>query len=677
MAVSRVRVFLSLFTVQSDDAELVLSQYRAVASQVPLLYSILVLNTLALAATHLHSSPRILTLLMPGFFVLVCLARAMRWRHGRDHLIEVPAALRALRNTSWFAPVLGLGCVTWALSLYPYGDDFAKAQVAYYVSITAIACLFCLVHLRSAAFLVTLTVGAPSIVFFTLTGQPVLIAISVNFLLVSICMVTVLVRQYRDFISLNDSRRHLLARQIETQRLSDANSRLATIDTLTDLPNRRGFFSDLDTVLSRNPESKVAVAVGLIDLDGFKAINDVYGHAAGDALLQEVGLRIGAVAAPDRCFARLGGDEFGFILTGPDDADIQAFATSLCLSLRAPYALPMVTAEISASIGVAVFPRCGRTASQLVERADYAMYHAKQNLRGAAVLFSDAHQTEIRTVARCEQALRHADLEAELSLAFQPIVDVGTGTTVAFECLARWTSPELGRVQPGDFIKVAERSDLINRLTEVLLRKALAAARSWPESLRIAFNLSVRDIASDESVRRICEIVRESGIAPARIDLEITETAVMRDFEQARQALLSLKDLGVEIALDDFGTGYSSLSYVHRLPFDKIKVDRSFTADIETDPVCLNIVKSVLDLCRNLKLCCVVEGLETAAQVKALKTVGCVLMQGYFFARPMSAERVSAFLAGPPRAAGKPLGCQEQWFGRAPRLQGQPVSSIG
>ncbi|WP_428390396.1 putative bifunctional diguanylate cyclase/phosphodiesterase [Lichenicoccus sp.] len=673
----RVRVFLSLFTVQSDDAELVLSQYRAVARQVPLLYSMLVLNTLALAATHLRSSPPVLTLLLPGLFVLASLARAARWRHGGKHLIDAPAALRALRNTSWFAPILGVSCLAWALALYPYGDDFAKAQVVYYISITAIACLFCLVHLRSAAFLVTLTVGTPSIIFFALTDQPVLIAISVNFLLVSICMVTVLLRQYRDFISLNDSRRHLLARQIETQRLSDANLRLAAIDTLTGLPNRRGFFSDLDVVLSRHQDSEAAIAVGLIDLDGFKAINDMYGHAAGDALLREVGLRIGAVATPDRCFARLGGDEFGFILTDCDDTEIQAFATALCLSLRASYDLPMVSAEIAASVGIAVFPRCGRTAAQLFERADYALYHAKQNQRGDAVLFSEVHQTEIRAAARCEQALRHADLETELSLHFQPIVDVATGATVAFECLARWTSPELGVVQPADFIKVAERSDLINRLTAVLLRKALAAARSWPEPMRIAFNLSVRDIASEESVRRICEIVRESGIAPARIDLEITETAVMRDFEQARQALLSLKELGVEIALDDFGTGYSSLSYVHRLPFDKIKVDRSFTADVETDPVCLNIVKSVLDLCRNLKLRCVVEGLETAAQVNSLKTVGGALMQGYFFARPMPAERVLAFLDKHPSTAPKPPSRREQWSGKASGRQRQPVSLIG
>ena len=673
----RVRVFLSLFTVQSEDAELVLSQYHAVARQVPLLYSMLVLNTLALAATHLRSSPAFLTLLLPGLFVPGCLARAARWRHARTHLIEAPAALRALRNTSWFAPILGGSCVAWALALYPYGDDFAKAHVVYFISITLIACLFCLVHLRSAAFLAMLTVGTPSLIFFTLTDQPVLIAISVNFLLVSICMVTVLVRQYRDFILLNDSKKHLLARQVETQLLSDANLRLAAIDMLTELPNRRGFFSDLDVVLSRIQDSDAAVAVGLIDLDGFKAINDIHGHAAGDVLLREVGLRIRAVATPQRCFARLGGDEFGFILTGCDDTEIQAFATALCRSLRAPYELPMASAEISASVGVAVFPRCGRTAAQLFEHADYALYYAKQNQRGDAVLFSEVHQTEIRAAARCEQALRHADLEKELSLDFQPIVDVATGATVAFECLARWTSPELGVVQPGDFIKVAERSDLINRLTAILLRKALAAARSWPEPMRVAFNLSVRDIASDESVRRICEIVRESGIAPARIDLEITETAVMRDFEQARLALLSLKQLGVEIALDDFGTGYSSLSYVHRLPFDKIKVDRSFTADVETDPVCLNIVKSVLDLCRNLKLRCVVEGLETAAQVNSLKTVGGALMQGYFFARPMPAERVLPFLDKDPRTAVKPPGRRDQWFGEAAGRQCRAVPSIG
>ena len=652
----QVRKIVAFFAVESEDPELVLSQYRAVARQVPLLYSVLILNTLALAVTHLHSSPLLLSVFLPGVFIVACCIRVLAWCGAGRKSLTAQQAARALRATTCATPLLGLGCLIWALFLFRYGDAFAQVHTAFFLSITSIACIFCLMHLRPAALLLILTVAVPSTITFVLTGKPVLVAIAINFALVAACMVMVMFQHYRDFIALIESRRELIARQSETQRLSDENSRLASIDTLTNLANRRGFFRDLDAALSQQHQTEMPVAVGLIDLDGFKPINDVLGHAIGDVVLREVGRRMRGLGGAGRSLARMGGDEFGFILTGCPDSEIEDFATALCLRLRAPYVMATATAELSASVGIAVYPRAGRTTAQLLERADYALYYAKQNRRGLPVMFSHAHQSEIREAARLEQALRHADLEAELSLAFQPVFDCHVGRTVAFECLARWNSPELGSVPPADFIKAAERSDLINQLTEVLLRKALTAARDWPESLRIAFNLSVRDIASDDPVRRIGEIVRASGIDPARIELEITETAVMRDFDQARQALLSLKALGVQIALDDFGTGYSSLSYVHRLPFDKIKVDRSFTADIEADSACLSIVKTVLDLCRNLKLGCVIEGLESASQVRILRNLGCVLMQGYFFASPMNGDRLRAFLDAEGRHVEKVLG---------------------
>ena len=638
---------VSIFKIPADDPELILSQYHAMTGQIPLLYLILLLNTVAVAATHFDAAPVILTLFLPVLFGGLSIIRGIAWFRMRGAMVSHAVALRGLRVTTCAAPAISGIFLVWALCLYPYGDAFMKGHVEFYIAITVIGCIFCLMHLRPAAFLVILVVIPPFTLFFMLTGQAVLIAIAINLLLVSICIIMILMRNYRDFISLSDSRKELIARQIETQRLSDENFRLANIDTLTGLFNRRGFFHDLDLALERHQEAHetpMKVTVGLIDLDGFKSINDIFGHATGDTVLQEVGRRIAGLSIPGISFARLGGDEFGFIMMDRPDIENLDFAESLCLLLRAPYMLPGITAAISASVGMAVFPGAGRTAEELFERADYALYHAKQNRRGRPVVFSHEHQIEIRDAARLEQALRRADLEAELSLAFQPIFDFDAGRTTGFECLARWTSPELGRVDPAVFIKSAERSDIINRLTEVLLRKALDAAKQWPENIRVSFNLSIRDIASEDAVRRIGEIVMAGGVRPGRIDFEITETAMMQDFNQARLALLALRQLGVGIALDDFGTGYSSLSYVHRLPLDRIKVDRSFTADVDADPACLNIVKTILDLCRNLKLACVVEGMETAAQVGVLRDVGCSLMQGYFFAEPMVAGDLPGFL---------------------------------
>ena len=646
----QVRRALSIFRVTGDDPELTLSRYHAVARQIPLLYAVLLVNMVACAATHIHTAPMARTAMAPAVFAIVGVVRIIEWRRRDGGAIDAATALRALRSSTRLAAVFAAVLVTWSISLFPYGDSFARVHVEFFVTITVIGCIACLMHLRPAALLVALIVVVPATTFFALTGQIVLIAIALNFLLVSICMMMVLIGQDRDFIALSDSRKELIARQAETQRLSDENFRLANIDTLTNLPNRRGFFRDVGATLDRHGATSRRVCVGLIDLDGFKPINDLFGHAAGDAVLHEVGRRLGLLASASLTFARLGGDEFGFVCSEGAESEILALADRLCRLLRVPYLMAQGCVEVSASIGLAVFPEAGRTASSLFERADYALYHAKQNQRGSPVMFSHRHSGEIHEAARLEQALRHADLEAELSVAFQPIFDCHSGRTVSFECLARWTSPELGVVPPSAFIKAAERSDMINRLTELLLRRALEAAADWPDRVGLSFNLSVRDIASEAAVRRISEIVKAAPVPPSRISFEITETAVMRDFDQARQALLALRGLGARIALDDFGTGYSSLSYVHRLPFDRIKVDRSFTADIETDPACRNIVKTVLDLCHNLDLGCVVEGLETFAQVDILQGLGCCLMQGYVFAPPMPGQAIRDFLAAEPQA---------------------------
>ncbi|RYE97533.1 MAG: EAL domain-containing protein, partial [Oxalobacteraceae bacterium] len=284
------------------------------------------------------------------------------------------------------------------------------------------------------------------------------------------------------------------------------------------------------------------------------------------------------------------------------------------------------------------------------------LYHAKDHRRGTAVLFSTEHEARLRRQAAIEQALRHARLEDEFTLAFQPMIDGFTHRTIAFEALARWVSPTLGCVSPDQFIPVAERTGLINQLTEVLLVKALRAAGTWPETVSLSFNLSMADLCSPVAVERLCALIVRSGIDPGRIQLEATETAIIQDFDLAQAALLRLKRLGVSISLDDFGTGYSSLSYVHRLPVDKLKIDRSFTQAILEHETSRNIVRSIIDLSRNLKLGCVVEGVETAEQVVLLSTLGCTAMQGYFFHKPMPEAEVLAFLDRSSNAVVDPVG---------------------
>lgn len=309
-------------------------------------------------------------------------------------------------------------------------------------------------------------------------------------------------------------------------------------------------------------------------------------------------------------------------------------------------------AEVAGSAGLVAYPEGAATAQQLFERADYALYTAKHQRSGRAIIFSHDHETRIRETSRIEQALRHANLGSEMWLAYQPIRDIENARTIGYEALARWRSATLGVVDPDVFIPIAERAHQIGRLTEILLTKALNTAASWPESLYISFNLSALDLVSRDTMEAVRHIVAASGVAPGRIEFEITETAVMRDFDQASEALARLRQLGTRITLDDFGTGFSSLSHVHRLKPDKIKIDRSFVRDINVNEASRNIIRTIIDMCRNLGLECVVEGVETQAQLSILRSLGCQLIQGYLFGQPMTGSSVGQHIAAGVRSPG-------------------------
>jgi diguanylate cyclase (GGDEF)-like protein len=635
----------AIMSIPVDDPDLACSQVAAFATQLPMLYVILMANAALLSATHWHTAPTTLTLFLPVGLGLICLGRCVFWLRHASQTVSAETAIRKLRMTVRLVPVLGLGFAGWALSLYPYGDAYARCHVAFYMAITVITCIFCLMNLRSAALLLTGFVVLPFTLFFGLSGQPVLMAIACNLVLVTIGMIYILQRNYHDFAALVGSQRELLMRQEDTQRLSDENYRLANLDSLTQLPNRRRFLAQLDMGLDRARREKSRLALALIDLDGFKGVNDVYGHAAGDRLLKEVGDRLLALAGSNISVARLGGDEFGVIISGnPDPGAIADVGAMLCARLRGPYLLPDMEADVCGSAGLAAFPADGDTAKALFERADYALYTAKEKRTGQAVIFSSEHEDVIRRVSFVDQALRHADFSREFWLAYQPIVEAGTLRTLGFEALARWSCPGYGHVGPDVFIPAAERLRVIGKLTEALFENALASAARLPAPLRIAFNLSALDVTTPETVAAVRRIILSSAIAPDRIDLEITETAVMRDFALAEISLNALRQTGARITLDDFGTGFSSLSHVHRLKPDKIKIDRSFVADIHVSQMARDIVRTVVDLCATLRLDCVMEGVETEAQMRVLASLGCRMMQGYLFSRPMPEADLAAYL---------------------------------
>ena len=630
---------LKLFRIDADNHELMGAQLAAFSRQVPLLYFILSVNSIALAFTHYGVAPASMTLIFPCILVGACVLRCLIWVRRRGRAVDPKIAARTLRSTVLLGGMLGVAFLAWALGLFPYGDSARNGHILFFVGITVVSCIFCLMHVRPAALTLTAAVIVPFVIFLLASGDVVKIAIGLNLLLVTVAMIYILIICSKQFAAMVNG-------EVETRRLSQENFRLANIDSLTDLPNRRQFFHRLSLLAERAGTEGHPFVVGVLDLDGFKAVNDLYGHGVGDRVLMEAGQRLLRLCDDTHFIARLGGDEFGIIVDAALDSDaVLAIGTRVCSAFDDPFSITGILAKIGGSMGFALAPDAGTTAELLYERADYALYHAKAKCRGRPVIFSRAHEVEIRKRSTIEHTLRRIDLDAELSLHFQPIVNLATARLVGFEALARWHSPELGDVAPGVFISVAERTDLIGTITQVLLRKALAAVAAWPEDIFLSFNLSMRDLVSQVTILQIVSLIESSGIDPRRIIIEVTETALMQDYEQVQASLGILRSMGLKVALDDFGAGQSSLSYVHQLSLDKIKIDRGFIRNIASQENSRNIVKTVIDLCRNLKFDCVVEGVETAEQAEIVGRLGCSTMQGYFFSRPMPQDQVVPYIA--------------------------------
>ncbi|WP_439814481.1 putative bifunctional diguanylate cyclase/phosphodiesterase [Zavarzinia sp. CC-PAN008] len=631
-----------LWLTGAED-DVVVAQFAELKRQVPLLYALLVVNAAAVAFNMWGLAPVSLTLGAPGLLLAISIWRLAVWVKRRHERLSAAAAARQLRLTTVLAGVLAVGYIAWALTINAYGGPQERGHVALFIAITVIGCIFCLMHLPQAALLVTVSVTLPYLGYYLSADSTVFAAIAMNILLVTGVMLQILFNNFGAFRKLVRSQAELAAKQAETERLSDENARLAQTDSLTALPNRRYFFARLEAEIRASGPADRRFAVGLLDLDRFKPVNDTYGHVFGDRILAEVGRRLRRIAHEGLVVARLGGDEFGLLLLD-GVAEVEAIGQRVCDLLSEPFQFEDVRVSIGCSCGLAVFPDAGTEAHALFDRSDYALYHAKLNNRGRPTLFSLQHETCIRAERATETALHAADLEQEMDIHFQPILDTDTGETVAVEALARWTSPVLGPVRPDQFIAVAERSGMIHGLTLVLLRKALRHLERMPASLALSFNLSAHDITASETVAAIAECVRRSGVDPTRLILELTETAVMRDYDAAAQSMRLLADLGCKVALDDFGTGYSSLGYLHRLPLQKLKIDRSFVRDLD-HPSSRTIVTAIVGLCRTLDLECIVEGVEDEGQWRELRALGCRMGQGYLFSRPMPADAMVEWLA--------------------------------
>ena len=448
----------------------------------------------------------------------------------------------------------------------------------------------------------------------------------------------------------------------ERKRAEEEIRFLAFHDSLTRLANRRLFKEFLKQALARSRRSGGSVAILFLDLDHFKRINDTLGHSLGDVMLQRVADRVARCVRESDCVSRLepipgdtanvsrfGGDEFIVLLEDSEDENgCETVAKRILEVLAAPMVLGDQEIVISASIGIAMSPRDGEDADTLLRKADAAMYHAKAVGRNNYQLFRERLPAADKTHLALESELRKALKEGALEVYYQPKIDLNTGQPTGAEALARWNHPELGMVPPSDFVPVAEQTGMIGALGEFVLRSACLQAKRWHDEglgpIRVSVNLSPQQFRNTGIVESVTQILKETGVSPGLMELEITESTLMENEENAIEALLAMRGIGLTVSLDDFGTGYSSLSYLKRFPIDTVKIDRSFVRDIPSDKDDAAIIAAIISMGQALGLRTLAEGVETEEQRAFLCERGCDEMQGYLMSPPVPPDALTELL---------------------------------
>ncbi|GAB1265797.1 hypothetical protein NBRC116493_01330 [Aurantivibrio infirmus] len=440
---------------------------------------------------------------------------------------------------------------------------------------------------------------------------------------------------------------------------------LAYFDPLTQLPNRTTLRETLNRLLNQSERGQWKTAVLFIDLDDFKKVNDRLGHEAGDELLVQISERLknrlrqadllfeqSGVTSVDQLISRRGGDEFNAILTNlkaPHDAAI--VAERIIQDLNEPFYISKSEIHVGASVGIAIFPDDGSDADTLLRNADLAMYEAKAKGKNNYHIFTSAINEQVHRRLALENALQVAMVQNQFRMFYQPKISLVDMRPVGFEALIRWQHPDKGMILPGKFIPVAEESNLIRDIGNWTLGESMQQIQLWesvlPDGVRIAVNISARQLSQTDLVDQLAMMMEHFSLSPRRLEIELTETSVLQDETLAIHHLHALRELGVEISLDDFGTGYSSLSFLRKLPIDTVKIDKSFTANVIHNSEARAIVVSLLNLCRELKVKTIAEGIETTEQLQFLMEHGCDQGQGFLFSKPLPSHEVMAFLEDP------------------------------
>ena len=625
---------------QSEEERVLVSEtLNAIIPRMPWLYAILIVNLSGLLlALKQHSSVYI----WMGAPLLLLLAwRLFHWWRIRSRAPGQIDAARELRRLYLIGLVVCFCYSVWSIIIYTRAPFDDRTHLIVVASLASLCCSFALSPFPVAARVPLYVMSLPLALLLGITDHSHL-AVSLTLVTLVFVSTKLIDEQYAAFSRLVHTRFRLEAEKFRAEQ-AERNAveerlhatQMAYTDALTGLGNRRALLAEIDR---RNRVEGGGMTVVLLDLDGFKAVNDTFGHDTGDSLLIAVARRLTRVVGRTVFAARLGGDEFALLLPTTSGAAAIGLVEVAVERLGRPYPGRGRKLVVSACGGIAVPGEGGADSTQLIRMADIALFAAKRAGRGRLEVFSSELEKDIRRRAEIEVALRASGVENEIDVAFQPIFDLSTMTVGSFEALARWRHSELGWIPPSEFIPITEQISVVGQINDCLLRRAAAEAATWPSNIRLSFNLSAVQLCSNASAERVIAIVNETGLDPARLQIEVTETALLVDFDAARRNLSYLRRNGVQLVLDDFGAGYASISYMREMQFDAIKLDGSLITAAAKDSGGFLLLKGVLDLCRAVGLPCVAEHVETETQAEMLLDLGCRYGQGYWLARPMSAQ---------------------------------------
>lgn len=613
-------------------------RYAALRRQVPVIYIIAVAN---LCGLELATAGRLdVGFNFPTILAIFAVIRTVQWLRSRPDVSHA-TMLRRLRQTCTLAAMLCGSVCLWCLYLIS-GDSSTRMAVVLFGGLTAIGAAYGLSVLPVAARIPIFVLALPLAVIAALSEDPQFVGAALSLALVAMLILRLLSVHNDRFIELIKSRTMLIREQALAESARQEAVTAATTDFLTGLPNRRAFIAALEAEIAKSDET---FAVAILDLDNFKLVNDTLGHLSGDQLLQIVATRLLASGDTDTVVARLGGDEFGLLFR-----QVTRAAQARVIGARVLSEVERVTLisgrEIAAaaSIGFGLSRHgASSTPSRLMADADLALYEAKRSTGVHLAVFEPRMEAPHQRRAKIERALRLHSVKDRIHLVYQPIIDLASGDPVAIEALARWSDADLGEVSPAEFVPIAEQLNVIGNISDHLLKQALADASRWPETVRLSFNLSAVQLCSRKSAEAIIGALKQAKFDTNRLQVEVTETALLCDFVQARQNLSKLRAAGVTIVLDDFGAGYSSIGYLRELRFDQIKLDGALVTAAQESATGKQLLSAVIGLCQALGVTTVAEHIENEEQRRLVADLGCAAGQGFWLQPPMPATAAAEF----------------------------------